>query len=86
QYFTLPHIIHVDSSGFHWIKRIFFCIPLALDSTGLHYILDHYNNNHKSGLGWTPLDCQLYSTQNWTPLDWTGLDWTLQALAYINGR
>ena len=36
---------------------------------------------------WTPLDCQLHSTQNWTPLDWTelhcytqhktGLHWTL---------
>ena len=24
---------------------------------------------HKTGLYWTALDCQPYSTQNWTPLD-----------------
>ena len=77
QYFTLPHIIHMDSTGLHWTP---------LDSTGLHYILDHYNNIHESGLHWTGLDW----TANWTGLDWTGLsavsntkldstglDWTL---------
>ena len=53
---------------------------IQMDSTGLHCLQAHHNNIYKSrphwtGLhytltqGWTPLDCQLYSTQNWTPLD-----------------
>ncbi|EDR03410.1 uncharacterized protein LACBIDRAFT_331508 [Laccaria bicolor S238N-H82] len=59
-YFTIPHIIHMDSTGFHWIP---------LDSTGLHYILaisTKLDSQHKTGLHWTAS----------TNLDWTGLDWT----------
>ncbi|EDR07079.1 uncharacterized protein LACBIDRAFT_328409 [Laccaria bicolor S238N-H82] len=60
QYFTIPHIIHMDSTGFHWIPLDFttywqypqnWTPSTKLDSTGLH---------------WTAS----------TNLDWTGLDWT----------
>ena len=80
QYFTIPHTIHMDLSGFQWIPVDFtrywtiITILTNLDSTGLSWPY--------SIQIWTPLDCQLYSTQIWTPLDchtnsiqiWTPLD------------
>ena len=85
QYFTIPHIIHMDSTGFHWIP---------LDSTGLHWTslyigaelhtgtkLDSTGldwsvscSQHKTGLHWTGLDSTAALN---TKLDWTGLDWTV---------
>ena len=51
QYFTIPHIIHMDSTGFHWTP---------LDSTGHHwtslYNWDFTTYWYKSGLHWTGLD------------------------------
>ncbi|EDR13059.1 uncharacterized protein LACBIDRAFT_322478 [Laccaria bicolor S238N-H82] len=71
QYFTIPHIIHMDSTGFHWL-------PLA--STGLDWTANHKTGLHWTlptqnwtRLDWTGLDCQ---SQNWTlpRQNWTGLD------------
>ncbi|KIK04607.1 hypothetical protein K443DRAFT_92808 [Laccaria amethystina LaAM-08-1] len=71
QYFTLPHIIHMDSSGLQWTPldfTIYWTISHTQHKTGLHWTgLDW---TYKYGLHWTGLDFQ---TQIWTPLGWTGL-------------
>ncbi|KIJ97816.1 hypothetical protein K443DRAFT_77406, partial [Laccaria amethystina LaAM-08-1] len=76
-YFTLPHIIHMDSTGLQWTSLY----------TGLSVIL---NTNWTpldcqpfSAQNWTPLDWTVGPTQyktglHWTPFstqNWTGLDW-----------
>ena len=65
QYFTIPHIIHMDSTGFHWIP---------LDSTGLHYIGAELHTGTK--LDWTGLDGTVSCSQHKTGLHWTGLEST----------
>ncbi|EDR01843.1 uncharacterized protein LACBIDRAFT_332878 [Laccaria bicolor S238N-H82] len=49
QYFTIPHIIHMDSTGFHW---------LPLDSTGLDCQSQNWTplDSPNTKLDWTGLD------------------------------
>jgi len=58
QYFTIPHAIHMDSTGFH-CTSLYFTI---------YWTVSHIQ--YKTGLHWTPLDCQLYTE---TKLDSTRL-------------
>ncbi|EDR02213.1 uncharacterized protein LACBIDRAFT_332558 [Laccaria bicolor S238N-H82] len=80
QYFTIPHAIHMDSTGFHWTPLdsptywTIITIFTKLDSTGLP--TQNWTGldwTGQTGLHWT------FPTQNWTGqtgLDWTGLDST----------
>ncbi|KIJ97346.1 hypothetical protein K443DRAFT_105829 [Laccaria amethystina LaAM-08-1] len=48
QYFTLPHIIHMDSTGLHWTAN---CIQ---HKSGLHCTVSHSQCKLDStGLQWT---------------------------------
>ena len=86
QYFTIPCIIHMDSTGFHWTP---------LDSTGLHwtslYNWDFTTYWYKTGLHWTPLDFTgLHyiietSLHTGTKLDSTGLHWTASCILHNTG-
>ena len=97
QYFTIPHIIHMDSTGFHWIP---------LDSTGLHWTsLYNWDTNLDSTglsatintnldstglhLDWSGLHC--YSQHkpglHWTPLLYSTQTWTpLDSTAVLNTK
>ncbi|KIJ92055.1 hypothetical protein K443DRAFT_114180, partial [Laccaria amethystina LaAM-08-1] len=90
QYFTLPHIIHMDSSGLHWTSLhilntkldstgLSAILSTKLGSTGLDWTVNHIQ--HKTGLHWTELECQPYSTQNWTTLDY----WTVRHIQHKTG-
>ncbi|KIJ90650.1 hypothetical protein K443DRAFT_41361, partial [Laccaria amethystina LaAM-08-1] len=69
--FTLPHIIHVDSSGFQWIPPLF---RVQWKSSGLRV------QSESSGFHWSPLDYRLNYNKHYnnisSPVESTGLDWT----------
>ncbi|EDQ99322.1 uncharacterized protein LACBIDRAFT_335126 [Laccaria bicolor S238N-H82] len=71
QYFTIPHIIHMDSTGFHWIPLDF--------TTYWQYpqIWTPLDSQHKTGLHWTASTKLDWTGLQITKLDWTGLHWTL---------